>query len=116
MALDRERLAAATDRLARRLLDKRAGFDHWDGRLSSSALSTATRVRAVSTAAQHGYPGSDRLEPLIRAGTAWLLQHQNADGGWGDTDRSRSNVSTTAIAWATLSKISKDDRTSELAI
>ena len=40
----------------------------------------------------------------MRAGARWLIEHQNADGGWGDTTRSRSNISTTAIVWATLSR------------
>ena len=37
---------------------------------------------------------------LIRQGLAWLALHQNADGGWGDTTRSFSNISTTALCWA----------------
>ncbi len=45
----------------------------------------------------------------MKAGSAWLLQHQNPDGGWGDTIRSRSNISTTAIVWASLSKVAGDD-------
>ena len=91
--------------LVRRLLDRRAAPDHWDGHLASSALSTATAVLALHTSAQHGYRADDRLAPAVTAGSTWLLQHQNADGGWGDTVRSRSNISTTAIVWATLSKL-----------
>jgi squalene-hopene/tetraprenyl-beta-curcumene cyclase len=34
---------------------------------------------------------------------------QNPDGGWGDTIRSRSNISTTAIVWASLSKIAGNE-------
>ena len=60
---------------------------------------------ALHTSAQHGYRADGRLAPAVTAGSTWLLQHQNADGGWGDTVRSRSNISTTAIVWATLSKL-----------
>ena len=78
--------------------------DHWDGHLASSALSTATAVLAL----RRGRRTVMRVAivwPICRAGSAWLLQHQNPDGGWGDTVRSRSNISTTAIVWASLSKI-----------
>ena len=94
---------APLEALVRALLDRRAAADHWEGRLSSSALSTATAVLAVEIAARNGYPGAGRLQAIGGAGTTWLLRHQNADGGWGDTVRSRSNISTTAIVWATLS-------------
>ena len=63
MAPDRDQLDAALSTLVRRLLDRRAAPDHWDGRLASSALSTATAVLALHTAAQNGYPATDRLDP-----------------------------------------------------
>jgi squalene-hopene/tetraprenyl-beta-curcumene cyclase len=104
-ALDRERLDAGLGDLVRRLLDRRAAQDHWEGRLSSSALSTATAALALDIAARNGLAHGDRLRPLVEAGAAWLLRTQGGDGGWGDTIRSRSNISTTAIVWAALSKI-----------
>ena len=33
----------------------------------------------------------------IDAGVKWLVAHQNADGGWGDTVKSFSNISTTML-------------------
>ena len=36
----------------------------------------------------------------IRRGLAWLAEHQSADGGWGDTPSSPSNLSTTLLCWA----------------
>src|SRR5207244_3738041 len=33
-------------------------------------------------------------------GLRWLAEHRNSDGGWGDTVRSKSNISTTALCWA----------------
>ena len=109
MALDRDQLEAALGSLVRRLLDRRAAPDHWQGRLASSALSTATAVLALDTAAQNGHAAAARLDSFIKDGSAWLVRHQNPDGGWGDTIRSRSNISTTAIVWASLSKIAGDE-------
>src|SRR5262245_46064609 len=37
---------------------------------------------------------------FTQPGVGWLAAHANADGGWGDTVRSQSNLSTTALAWA----------------
>ncbi|KAB2675568.1 MAG: squalene--hopene cyclase [Verrucomicrobia bacterium] len=86
--------AAARDRLAGALLARIDASGHWRGHLSSSALSTATAVTALATV---GAPGD---ADLVRGGLDWLARHANADGGWGDTVRSRSNPSTTALAWA----------------
>src|ERR1700676_1927976 len=108
MALDRDRLETALRILVCRLLERRTAPDHWDGRLANSALSTATAVLALHTA-QNGHAANGPLGPFVRAGSTWLLQHQNPDGGWGDTVRSRSNISTTAIVWASLSKIAGDE-------
>jgi hypothetical protein len=40
--------------------------------------------------------------PLVGRGAAWLAAHAYADGGWGDTPDSLSNISTTALAWGAL--------------
>jgi squalene-hopene/tetraprenyl-beta-curcumene cyclase len=114
--LDRDRLDLALSTLVRRLLDWRAAPDHWDGRLANSALSTATAVLALQTAAENGHETKGPLGRFVRAGSTWLLQHQNPDGGWGDTVRSGSNISTTAIVWATLSKIGGEEAGAEAAI
>jgi squalene-hopene/tetraprenyl-beta-curcumene cyclase len=37
---------------------------------------------------------------LILRGLDWLSRHVNPDGGWGDTDLSISNLSTTTLCWA----------------
>jgi len=94
--------------LASRLLDGRAAPDHWVGRLSSSALSAGTAVLALHLTSQARGPAGDRLEPLVARGARWLVEHQNDDGGWGDTTRSRTNISTTAIVWAALSLLARD--------
>jgi squalene-hopene/tetraprenyl-beta-curcumene cyclase len=87
-------LDAALDNATRSLLAGRTADVHWEGGLSSSALSTATALFALSL------HGSGREQ--VAAGIAWLLEHQNADGGWGDTTLSFSNISTTALCWAAL--------------
>ncbi len=67
---------------------------HWQGELSSSALSTATAVCALAIT------GSTSHASLVFGGLNWLAAHANADGGWGDTVCSRSNLSTTVLAWS----------------
>lgn len=65
--------------LKRRFIEARVG-DHWESNLSSSALSTATAVIALSLAAR---------DELASRGAAWLIENQNDDGGWGDTQAQR---------------------------
>ena len=64
-ASDRDQLDAALSTLVRRLFDRRASADHWDGRLSSSALSTATAVLALHTTAQNDRAAAGRLNHVI---------------------------------------------------
>ena len=78
-----------------RLLAERTPAGHWEGELSSSALSTATAVCALSLVGGH--------DGLVRDGVRWLVEDQNDDGGFGDADGCPSNISTTTLAWATLS-------------
>jgi len=78
------------------------------GRLASSPLATATAISALVLAEQHGRSKKDDeylvyqadLSELIVNGLFWLAQHQNDDGGWGDTDRCRSNIATTMLVRA----------------
>ena len=103
-------LDRAIDGLAAALRARRSRAGHWDGNLSSSALSTGTAILALHLAATNGYANQrDGVRASVDAGTAWLIAHQNADGGWGDTVASRSNISTTAIVWASLSLIASHD-------
>ena len=128
------------------LLAERNAAGHWEGELSSSALSTATAIMALemvrraqrvasplSPFSGRGAGGegqaspdsasgklSEKLAPhpqplspsggeggdahvfdmLIAHGLAWLTEHQNPDGGWGDTTKSFSNISTTMLCHA----------------
>ena len=101
--------------LADRLLAQRAAPDHWVGDLASSALSTATAVLAMHLTARSGRRFNPELQTFIDAGTRWLSRTQNNDGGWGDTERSRSNISTTAIVWSTLGMVAAADPAIERA-
>ncbi|MBL9126352.1 MAG: hypothetical protein JNL97_01835, partial [Verrucomicrobiales bacterium] len=74
----------------------------WTGELSSSALSTATAVTALARVDPVGHAD------LVRGGLRWLADHANPDGGWGDTIRSRSNPSTTALVWAAFGAADAD--------
>jgi squalene-hopene/tetraprenyl-beta-curcumene cyclase len=103
-----ETLDAALRLLATRLLACRTAPDHWEGRLASSALSTGTAILALELSRRGGHPSSSRLRVNVDAGAGWLVEQQNDDGGWGDTVRSGSNISTTAIVWAALSAIDSD--------
>lgn len=96
------RLRKARRDVTEALLAQRTSEGPWIGELSSSALSTATAVTALVQV--------DRVAhaPLVQAGLRWLASHANPDGGWGDTVRSRSNPSTTALAWAAFGAADAD--------
>ena len=91
-----ERLHAGLRRATARLLALRHPAGYWEGRLSSSALATAIASSALTLAHTAGDAA------LIRAGAAWLARTQLADGGWGDTPESPSNLATTLLALAAL--------------
>lgn len=94
--LSRERLQAALSKAVERLLVARNEEGFWEGRLSSSALATATAVSALSLA------GAEQDRVLVQGGVAWLVRTQNEDGGWGDTPDSPSNLATTLLAVSAL--------------
>src|SRR6516164_5511189 len=82
------------------LLAERTSEGHWVGELSSSALSTATAISALALVQKH--TAHTQHQALIDGGLAWLAANQNADGGWGDTTRSLSNISTSMLCRAAL--------------
>jgi squalene-hopene/tetraprenyl-beta-curcumene cyclase len=95
---DPNRLEAAYRTARAALLAERTPEGHWVGELSTSALSTATAVSALALVQRHTQ--TDAHDRLIAGGMAWLVAHQNADGGWGATTRSLSNISTTMLVRA----------------
>lgn len=94
--MDIESIQSVLENARARLLSERVAAGHWQGELSTSALSTATAVLALHV----GDP--DRHAQVIEDGVAWLVKHQNKDGGWGDTTESRSNISTTLLCRAAV--------------
>ncbi|QDU46398.1 Sporulenol synthase [Symmachiella dynata] len=95
-----ERIEGCYQTAAERLLSERNAAGHWEGELSTSALSTATAVMALHMVQQHSTPATQDDQNLIDGGLQWLVDHQNDDGGWGDTVKSLSNISTTMLAHA----------------
>jgi len=100
--LNSDRIAAAYQVAKDDLLGQRCAAGHWIGELSTSALSTATAVSALALALKNGSSSSSEDAPMIEAGVHYLLQHQNDDGGWGDTEKSYSNIATTMLAVAAM--------------
>src|SRR5689334_3946982 len=97
--VDSIRLSGAYETALSALLAVRTPEGHWVGELSTSALSTATAVSALALV-QNATSAHGRFDSLIRGGLSWLAEHQNADGGWGDTVKSLSNISTTMLCRA----------------
>ena len=96
------------------LLAERSSSGHWEGHLSSSALSTATAVTALALYGRAA--GTSTADcALIGSGLAWLIANRNSDGGWGDTVASKSNISTTMLVWAALAFAADSDQSAQAA-
>jgi squalene-hopene/tetraprenyl-beta-curcumene cyclase len=97
--LDADALEHAYQTALHALLAERTPEGHWVGELSTSALSTAVAVSALAlvqkNTAVHG-----SFDALVAGGLRWLAENQNDDGGWGDTVKSFSNISTTMLCRA----------------
>lgn len=108
--VDSDRLSAAYETARCDLLAECDASGHWTGRLASSALSTATAISALALVERHSPTTSqglfadekrrEYLSQVIIGGLHWLVRHQNEDGGWGDTDKSTSNIATTMLVRA----------------
>jgi squalene-hopene/tetraprenyl-beta-curcumene cyclase len=88
------------------LLAQRDPGGFWVGELSTSALSTATASFALSIfqrvidCSKISAEERERIQLASRRGLEWLSRNANNDGGWGDTLKSFSNLSTTVLCWA----------------
>ncbi|MBF0197125.1 MAG: squalene--hopene cyclase [Planctomycetes bacterium] len=89
-------LELARNQANKMLRNKLSPEGFWEGRLSSSALSTAVACFALDL-----YESPADQESILKAKN-WLIENQNQDGGWGDTDRSKSNLSTTLLCYFCL--------------
>ncbi len=108
MNVDAQRLRRAYQTAREALLAERTPDGHWVGELSSSALSTATAVSALALLFPHqSAEMQPRIKLLIENGLRWIFERQNVDGGWGDTDLSVSNISTTMLVRAAAELASK---------
>ena len=113
------RLREALDSVTSQLMEQQNSAGFWEGQLSSSALSTATAVSALSfylrdskstDSSTSSNWDRDQLQSLCDSGLQWLVLQQNDDGGFGDTDKNYSNISTTMLV---LAAVAAADRTSE---
>ena len=86
IAIDREKLRHSLCAVREHLIGAIGEDPCWHGRLSSSALATATAVTALAVI------DTDKYANLIASGLGWLCSNVNADGGWGDTAVSESNI------------------------
>ena len=90
-----------TDALKRFILSRRREDGFIEGHLSSSAVSTAVACVALDL-----YGGHD---DAVAVGRQWLLEHQNADGLYGDSPESPANLTATFLAYSALRNTHADD-------
>ena len=100
--LTSDRLQCGYESAASALLGEALSAGHWEGELSSSPLSTATAIAAFQLTIRERPDRATEFQPLINSGLTWLAEHQNPDGGWGDTVLSHSNISTSMLAYASF--------------
>ncbi len=100
--IDVDQLRSAFQATRRDLLAERVPQGYWVGCLSSSALSTATATSALALVQRHTNDVARRetCRQLVQKAVDWLAACQNEDGGWGDSDKSFSNISTTMLVRA----------------
>ena len=104
MDVDKNKLEQSLNTVRDHLVGSMANDCCWQGRLSSSALSTATAITSLSLV------DKGKHKNLIDAGIEWLIANVNDDGGWGDTPVSESNISTTVLCWAAFAMVDEGDR------
>ena len=84
------------------LLQKRNAQGYLNGQLSSSALGVAVAITALYFYDTKGNASE------ISSGLTWLKKNVNADGGFGDSPQSVSNVSTSLLCYAAVKVCSKE--------
>lgn len=105
-------IAAGYEKASAHLIRELGSASHWVGELSSSALSTAVATIALGEMDRAAHRADH--ENWVQQGLQWLADHANPDGGWGDTPRSESNLSTTALVWAAFGASRSDARFSSV--
>lgn len=94
-----EKIQAMVSDATQRLLAMRQADGMWEGRLSSSAISTAVSVFALSVIDRQEY------QREIERGTRWLLQTMKPEGAWGDSVESPANMTATLLSYTALSHL-----------
>lgn len=79
-----------------RLMRSRSADGMWRGSLSSSAISTAVSVFALQRI------DAVKYQAQIDAGVQWLHTTMKADGTWGDSVESPSNMTATLLTYVSL--------------
>ena len=79
-----------------RLMKSRSADGMWRGSLSSSAISTAVSVFALQRIDAGKYASH------IQAGVRWLHETMKADGSWGDSVESPSNMTATLLTYVSI--------------
>lgn len=116
IAMNRDRVKKAFLKVRDELIAERNADGHWVGELSCSPLSTATAVTALAIADRVLNPNESRFRERIVKGLEWIVRNANRDGGWGDTDRSQSNLSTTVLCWSALTFAESTNMSAQKAI
>ena len=84
-----------------KLLSEMNSQGYWEGELSSSPLSTAVASFALSCI------DIEKYSSQINHGLTWLASNINEDGGWGDSPKCKTNLSTTLLCWSAFSLADK---------
>lgn len=109
-----ETLRTAWNTVVESLRGEQLSSGQWTGQLSTSALSTATAISAIAVMVESDQVPKEQRALVMQAigdGCGWLNSHQNEDGGFGDTDRSYSNIATTLLvlaAWELAARLDRD--------
>ena len=95
---NKDEIRGCLERAASALLSGRNPAGYWEGRLASSPLATAVALAALA---------DGELSPRKTAKSfQYLSSTQNSDGGWGDTEISKSNLAATLLALSADAKSS----------
>lgn len=96
-----EKIQAILSDATERLLSMRREDGMWEGHLSSSAISTAVSVFALSVIDRQAYAHE------IEGGTQWLLDTMKPEGAWGDSVESPVNMTATLLSYTALTSLGR---------